>query len=504
MKQNNYRKMSLGVFVVGLALAGQWTPGTLRAEEAPSGEPVMVTATAENVAGTSAGDMAETVVSLKDVVEKVINTNPEVQAKWHEFMAAHYEEGVPYGGYFPKVDVSAGVGREWVDGDNITKDVYTRRGARLQLTQMLFDGFYTCNQVCRFKYAAKSLYFDFLNSIELVGLEALRAYADVQRYRTLVLLAEQNYAYHQEIYNQIDQRVTSGVSTGVDMEQIEGRLALANSNLITERANLHDVTARYQRIVGELPPDELSEFEVPADAIPETAVATLEEAFSSNPGFIAALMTVKSSEKAVKVQESKFYPRLDFRAYHDWSWDTDGIDGYQREGVAEVVMTYNIFNGGSDVAAVRQYKQKLYRSQDLKEKACHDLRQTLEIAYNDRIALSQQMPFLDQHRKRLDLVRVAFLDQFTLGKRTLLDLLDTENEYFQAQRAYINGLYDLRIADARTLAGMGLLLNEMEFVRYELPSLEELDYNDVYVPKGEYCSVEAPEAPPAEGIEGME
>ena len=87
------------------------------------------------------------------------------------------------------------------------------------------------------------------------------------------------------------------------------------------------------------------------------------------------------------------------------------------------------------------------------------------------------MEYLDEHRRRLDQVRVAYLDQFTIGRRTLLDLLDTENEYYQAQRAYINGTYDLTIADARTLAGMGRLLNDMGVVRYELPTLEELDYN---------------------------
>jgi len=63
------------------------------------------------VASRSAG-----VQTVSQVVEHTINSNPEVQAKWHEFMAAYHEEAIPYGGYFPKVDVSAGIGREWVGG----------------------------------------------------------------------------------------------------------------------------------------------------------------------------------------------------------------------------------------------------------------------------------------------------------------------------------------------------------------------------------------------------
>jgi len=436
--------------------------------------------------------------SVQSVVQHTINGNPEVQAKWHEFRAANYEEDVAYGGYFPKLDASAGVGREWVDGENLTKDVYTRKGVRLELKQMLFDGLYTHHQVCRLKCQGKALYFEFLQSMESAGLEGLRAYADVQRYQNLVRLAEQNYAYHQEIHDQIVRRVQSGVSTGVDREQIEGRLALANSNLITEQANLHDVTARYQRIVGQLPPEELQEFSVPVEAIPWRVETALEEAYRKNPGFLATLMDIKSSRHAVGVQKSKFYPRFDLRAYHDWSWDKDGIDGYQREAAVELVMNYNILNGGSDLASVKQYKQKLYQAMELKNKADHDLRQTVEIAYNDRKSLTRQVEYLDEHRRRLDQVRVAYLDQFTIGRRTLLDLLDTENEYYQAQRAYINGTYDLTIADARTLAGMGRLLNDMGVVRYELPTLEELDY------KGFPAVTTADYSDPVEAPQGAE
>jgi outer membrane protein, adhesin transport system len=477
MKHIDFRKVVAWMLLAGLFAGG--ASKDLYARE-PVQDQVIV-------ASRSAG-----VQTVSQVVEHTINSNPEVQAKWHEFMAAYHEEAIPYGGYFPKVDVSAGIGREWVGGDAIDDNVYTRRGVRLQVTQVLFDGFYTCNQVCRLKYAGKAKYYEFLDAIERVGLEAMRAYADVQRYRNLVRLAEQNYSYHMEIYDQIRARVGQGVSTGVDMEQIEGRVALAQSNLITERANLHDVSARYQRIVGDLPPDELAEFDVPDAAIPSTVGAALDEAFHKNPAFIASLLDIKSAEHAVKVQESKFYPRFDLRAYHDWSWDKDGIEGYQREGVVEIVMSYNIFNGGSDAAAVRQYKHKLYGVQDSKEKVCHDLRQTVAIAFNDRRSLTGQLDFLDQHRKRLDLVRVAYLDQFTIGKRTLLDLLDTENEYFQAQRAYMNGFFDLLIADARVLAGMGRFLNDMNVVRYDLPALEELDYTPHHVHSGDYCPVEAP------------
>lgn len=69
----------------------------------------------------------------------------------------------------------------------------------------------------------------------------------------------------------------------------------------------------------------------------------------------------------------------------------------------------------------------------------------------------------------------------------LLDLLDTENEYYQARRAFYNGFFDLTIANARTLAGLGRLLTTMGVVRGEMPSLK-----DINVPMPEVKDEELP------------
>ena len=76
--------------------------------------------------------------------------------------------------------------------------------------------------------------------------------------------------------------------------------------------------------------------------------------------------------------------------------------------------------------------------------------------------------------------------------RTLLDLLDTENEYFQARRAYTSARYDLAIAEARTLAGMGRLLNTLEVARNDLPTPAELGQDLSGVDAAELCPPEAP------------
>ncbi|MBK8525182.1 MAG: TolC family protein [Betaproteobacteria bacterium] len=116
---------------------------------------------------------------------------------------------------------------------------------------MLFDGLLTYNEVKRAGRARLVRYFEFLDASENIALESSRAYLDVVRYRYRVHLAEQNYIQHRIAFEQLKRRAESGVGRRVDVEQAGSRLALADVNLTTEMANLHDVTARFTRIVGE-------------------------------------------------------------------------------------------------------------------------------------------------------------------------------------------------------------------------------------------------------------
>jgi outer membrane protein, adhesin transport system len=431
-------------------------------------------------------------VTVSEAVTNALNTNPEVRARFHAFRDVYEEQHVAYGGYLPKVDATAGIGRHWLDMESSGDKVYWRKGMRLELSQMLYDGFYTKNQVCRLKHSGQARYFEFMESMENVALESFRAYVDVLRYREMVNLAKKNYEYHQEIYKLISSRVRAGVSAGVDMEQITARLSLAQSNYLTELSNQHDVSARYHRYVGELPDETLAPVVLPDKGMPTSKIGALKEAYEHNFGLLATFSDIKAAKYAVKVQKSKFYPRLDFKAHHERTWNLDGVDGRRDESVAELALTYNIVNGGSDEAAVHQYQEKMYRAVDLKDKSAVDLRQTIAIAYNEKEVITEQVKFFDRHYKSMEQVREAYHEQFSIGKRTLLDLLDTENEYYQSRRAFYNGFFDLTIANARVYAAIGKLMTTMGVVRGEMPSMTDINIAEPRPTEKELPALEEP------------
>ena len=123
--------------------------------------------------------LADPHLTLKEVVQKVVLTNPEVLAKWHAFKAAGGDVDVARAGFFPRIDYTYATGKEDLKQPGLADRDYNRNGHVLTLNQMLYDGFATANDVKRMGKARLTRYFELLDAAESAALEAGRAYYDV-------------------------------------------------------------------------------------------------------------------------------------------------------------------------------------------------------------------------------------------------------------------------------------------------------------------------------------
>ncbi len=416
---------------------------------------------------------ANTNTDLVNAVSRAIETNPEVRASWHQFLESGHDTDSAFGGYLPSVDANARYGLEHRNYGPV--DEFDGYDGQISVTQMLYDGFQTSSSVDRLEEEQLVSYYQLLGAIEDTSLEALRAYLDVQRQRELLELAQNNLDAHQEVYDQVSQSAEAGVARAADLEQISGRLSLAESNLVVVASNLHDVKARYLRIIGVTPPSDLEDVELGSELVPMSVTEALKIAYEGNPEFRAAHRDIEAAEANVEENRSGYHPRLDLVAsYGHRSYDTLGFDNSETDGRVGLELSMNLYRGGSDRAQVRSAFERVNVAKDLRDKACVDIRQELQIAYNNVGNLEGQIPILNNHRLSSARVRTAYKDQFDIGERTLLDVLDAENEYFDASRAYVNAIYDRKLAVARVQAGMGHLVSSLGLVRDGLPTLEEL------------------------------
>ena len=422
--------------------------------------------------GPAPGIPPDNGLSLQQVVERTLLTNPEIQARYHDFQSALEGQTVARGAYFPQVNAQGYYGREFRRGvPDEGNQNWSRPGYNVELRQLIFDGFRTRNDVKQAGFDKLARFYDLLATSDTTAVDAVQAYIDLQRYRAMESLARQNYALHQSTLGQIDERTESGVGRRVDQEQAGGRLALAQSNLMTESANLLDVQQRFQRITGIVPPETLLPVPDVSSRLPDSP-KDFNDSLRRNPSFLSKQASMQAAQAGVDSSRGAFSPKFEFVATtgQDQNEPTAQYKDVKSSSV-QVVMSYNLYRGGADSARVRQTAAQSYASRDLRDYTCRNVQQDLAVAWNNIRRVQAQLPFLRDHEIATSKVRDAYREQFQIGQRTLLDLLNTENELFESRRALVNAEYDLQIAQYRWLGLSHALLPALSLrpARDEMP-----------------------------------
>ncbi len=402
------------------------------------------------------------VTNLKEAITQGVLISPRVNADWFNFAALGEAERAAFAGYLPSADVNAVLGREDRETPLVDFGDYGYDATQFSVTQMLFDGFATRDEVARLGFEKLSQYYNFKRASEEVALEVAVAYLETVQYQQLVKYAADNLEVHRQIYDQISERASGGASAGVDLDQAVARVGLAETNLVTEIANLNDVIIRFERLVGVSPRQELEIPEMPEGDIPELRGAALDIAYQTSPVINSAIENLRAAQEALNATNSPMMPRLDLRYRREVEHDTDGINGRFDEEAVELVLSYNLFRGGADSARKREFYNLYYAAIEERKQACLNVRQLISNDFNDMANLRQQVVLTDISMRAQDKTRSAYRDQFARGQRTLLDLLDSQNEFFDSQRAHISATTELLASEASTLANMGMLLASLE------------------------------------------
>jgi len=405
--------------------------------------------------------------TLQEAVDAAVKTNPDVLAASNERNAVSKEVNQAKAGYFPTLDLAIGTGFESTDspstrGNNDhNKERMNRDEASLNLRQMLFDGMATKNEVRRHTARTNSRAYSVFGAAENTGLESVNAYLNVLRRQGLVDLASTNLEAHERTHDQIRLRSERGVGRKADMDQSQGRVSLAKANLISEESNLRDQETDYLRVVG-IVAEDLSAPQSPSSLIPETVEEAIAIALENHPTLKSANADVESANAQHDTALSPFYPRVDFELGATANNDIDGVDGHNSDLTAMFRLRYNLFNGGKDKARREETAHLINQSAEIRNNTQRQVEQSVRLSWNALQTVKNQMVFFKSHVESSESSRDAYQQQFSLGQRTLLDLLDSENEVFVARQSLVNAQYDELYASYRVLNSMGALLESLE------------------------------------------
>jgi len=404
--------------------------------------------------------------TLQESVSTAIQTNPDVLAVVNERNAVSEEIEQARAGYRPTVDLAIGTGWEVTDNPttrgNGQGEVHLNRDeASLNLRQMLFDGLETENEVRRHTARTDARSFSVLGAAENTALETVDAYLAVLRRQKLVDLARTNLEAHERTHDQIQLRSERGVGRRSDMEQSSGRVALAKSNLISEESNLRDAETGYIRVVG-IAPDALIDPESPEGKLPADLDEALSIAVANHPTLKSAKADVESANAQHATANAPFFPRIDLEIGTTVNNDIDGVPDTNKDITAMIRLRYNLFNGGKDKARRQETAHLINQASEIRNNTYRQVEQSTRLSWNAMNTVNSQIEFFRKHAESSENSRDAYQQQFNLGQRTLLDLLDSENEVFTSRQALVNAEYDQLVAMYRVLNSMGRLTQDLD------------------------------------------
>ena len=419
---------------------------------------------------------ANQMTTMQDTVASTLAYNPTIKAFQEYRQAAEHDLSRARSGWFPRVDARAGIGMEqWSDSSTrryhhrnpITerrghsqspRGYYPRSEASLTISQTIWDGMDTWHRVLIGEGRLASAESRLFDNAEGLGLDATLAHIEIFRQRRIVALAELNVQNHKRILASQHQRYRSGASTMADVTQTQGRLARTEASLAESRAALDVAIANYKRLTGKEPG------QVEPPAIPVNAYPSLESALAASQTLNLKVKALKSdiatADNQVELDKAPFHPQIYIEAGPTYNWQVGSATTDQGGMVIMLRGNWNLLNGGydwynvkADKARARQIRQELNTQLDL-------LAEEAEATWAQLISAQEQAKHFADAVNFSTRTRNMYLEQFNVGQRSLLDVLDSENELFSSSIQLVTAQQNIIAAHYRLLAlGGGFLAN---------------------------------------------
>ena len=415
------------------------------------------------IAGGLAFSQPALAQSLPEVVDHTIKTNPDVMIDAYRKLAQDTRIDQAQANYKPKIDLNLGIGREY--SENIStrpgSNTLTRAESGLTLSQMMYDGYATKSQVELAQSQASSAAYRLADTSERTALRTVEVYLEVLRRQELLTLTQENLATHEKVFQQIKLRADSGIGRKVDMEQATARFSLAQANLASAHANLRESNIQFQKITGNMPLDLENPLAFPCETHAPTIDDAIKSAYRNNPAFKSQVASYEAALASERLAQAAFRPKVGLDAGASFNNNLDGIDYKNNDAYVMARLKYNVYRGGADSARLKetafQNEEALVQAEQTKRK----IEESTRLSWSMLEVAQKRLPILKSRVDATALTRDGYAKEFNIGQRTLLDLLDSENELYTARSEYINGRYLERFSNYRLMADMGQLLSTL-------------------------------------------
>lgn len=328
--------------------------------------------------------------------------------------------------------------------------------AALQGKQLLYDGGNSRHRVAEARANLTTSEETLRRVREDLALDIALTYVNVIKYTRLMHIAEQSVYLHMDSLDKIEEKHRAGAGPEADVVLVKGRLAMAKATLESRKRQLKLAHTSFLKLTGSLP-NSLEEPDFPYWALPESIDSI---SFEKNPSVRTAHSELQATYSRRKVAESAFRPRLNFVIEGDVE-ETDRYETLQEDAMALVTLSYNLFDGGRRRSEIRKANSQVQEADWKLKDALVETETDFANAWNELSSIEERISLLETHRDAMEAVVSAYHEQFELGKRPLINLLDVENELSSARASVEEERLNRLQAAYKVLSSLGELTNTL-------------------------------------------
>jgi adhesin transport system outer membrane protein len=401
-------------------------------------------------------------ITLEEAITIALEANPEIGQAIANREAIEFELRQAKGLWLPQLDLEARAGAQNYESPNlaITGGVggtLPRREANLVLQQLFFDGFNRRGEIekqaSRVDGASGRVY----ERSEFIGLAIVREFLEIGRLYQVVAYNEANVAYHRKTVGQIKAAGEQGALAVTDNQQAQERVYAAEARLVAARQELNAARIHFNQLVGK-PFDSYVAPPPIAGFVPPNLADAIGAARQFSPLVHVAQADLDSVYALKKQAASGFYPKVGVEVRGRVGEDLEGVEGQVTDMRAELVVRWNLYKGGIDTANWQEQIRRINEARFALDKAFRDVEEAVRLAWDAREQEQERLQHLEQQLGSTNELVDAYTEQFKVGERSLLDLLDTQNTRVNAQIEVVTSEHAVLFADYRLLAASGRLL----------------------------------------------
>ena len=405
--------------------------------------------------GTAQGE------TLQEAVKQMLETHPELKAMSYNRLAREKEIEQAKSGYYPTLDASGTLGRAWRRTE-YEKD-WTRtdpKQATVSIRQNVYQFGMTQSEVERQKARDRSQAYLIQGTSENLALQSTRVYLNVLKNAELSELAKENLVNHERIRDQVKLRSRSGVDPGADLDQVMGRLALAQSNLTVAKANLADAKTDYLALIGRQP-GELAVPEPTKEPLPGTMDEAEKLAVQNHPTLKSAKADLEAREKQHETAKGAMYPKLDLAADYIWSKDVYPYPYRVEDIQIAAIVRFNLFSGMKDKYRKDETLLLISEAKEIMNNTERQTVQSIRLSWEAYKTALERVDYLTEYARAAGVTSEAFTKQWNIGRRTMFDVLDVQAESINARSDLVKAKYEKLYTEYRVLSGMGRLVRSL-------------------------------------------